>query len=410
MRLVFAPIAMALAVIACGPASAASKKDLADCEKADGDRRIAACTRIINGHGESTEDRVSAYVNRGVTLADNGDPDRALVDFGEAIELDPNNDVAYFLRGSVLSIKGDFDRAIVDFNQAVRLNPTNASNYGHRGAAWHRKGDPDQAIEDFDEAIRLDPKFTDIYLKRAAAWRDKKDLVHAIADFSQAIKLDPTNIAAYADRAGAWLVQEDYEHAVADYDEIIRLDPKRWGAYASRGIALQKEGEFDRAVADFSEAIRLQPKSVIAHAGRGRANFGKGDLSAAADDLAHANELADDTYAPRPYLMLWRFLALARLGQDGAAELAGNAERLKSKDWPYPVFEFYLGRRSQDALNNAAENSDQRCEAQFYLGEWQLWHGRRDDAAKALHIAADTCPKGFLEYDGAVAELRRLKQ
>jgi lipoprotein NlpI len=272
--------------------------------------------------------------------------------------------------------------------------------------------DPNAAsanLASLSDVVKRNPT-PEAFNTRGVAYARVARYQEAIADFSQAIKLDPTNIAAYADRAGAWLVQEDYEHAVADYDEIIRLDPKRWGAYASRGIALQKEGEFDRAVADFSEAIRLQPKSVIAHAGRGRANFGKGDLSAAADDLAHANELADDTYAPRPYLMLWRFLALARLGQDGAAELAGNAERLKSKDWPYPVFEFYLGRRSQDALNNAAENSDQRCEAQFYLGEWQLWHGRRDDAAKALHIAADTCPKGFLEYDGAVAELRRLKQ
>jgi len=67
----------------------------------------------------------------------------------------------------------------------------------------------------------------------------------------------------------------------------------------------------------------------------------------------------------------------------------------------------YLGRRSGGATLAAATKADERCEANFYIGEWQL---KQDEAAavQSLKAAADTCPKTFVEFDGATAELKRL--
>jgi hypothetical protein len=48
---------------------------------------------------------------------------------------------------------------------------------------------------------------------------------------------------------------------------------------------------------------------------------------------------------------------------------------------------------------------EERCEEQFYPGEWYLLH--RDQTESALRTAADTCPKTFNEYKVAVAELKR---
>jgi len=56
-----------------------------------------------------------------------------------------------------------------------------------------------------------------------------------------------------------------------------------------------------------------------------------------------------------------------------------------------------------------ALDDDARCEADFYIGEWTLIQGDKDDASVLLQRAVDTCPKNFIEYSGAVAELRRLE-
>ena len=59
-------------------------------------------------------------------------------------------------------------------------------------------------------------------------------------------------------------------------------------------------------------------------------------------------------------------------------------------------------------MRAAAGKANEKCEAAFYAGEWQLARGNGVDAKASLQIARDTCPKAFVEYSGAVAELKRL--
>jgi len=83
---------------------------------------------------------------------------------------------------------------------------------------------------------------------------------------------------------------------------------------------------------------------------------------------------------------------------------------LKTKDWPYAVIDFYLGRRSLAEMRAAASTPDEKCEAQFYVGEWLLLRGDMAEAKPLLLAAVDTCAKSSIEHTGAVAELKRLSQ
>ena len=94
--------------------------------------------------------------------------------------------------------------------------------------------------------------------------------------------------------------------------------------------------------------------------------------------------------------------------QTGATELQSNASALTQSDWPFPVVELFLGRRTATATLAAATKPDERCEAQYYIGEWYLLHDDKTAAPPALEAAADTCPKNFDEYQLVQAELRHL--
>jgi lipoprotein NlpI len=61
------------------------------------------------------------------------------------------------------------------------------------------------------------------------------------------------------------------------------------------------------------------------------------------------------------------------------------------------------------ATLDATAKPDDRCEAQFYIGQWHVLKGNLPDAESALKVAVDTCPKDFIEYPSARAELRRLR-
>ena len=136
----------------------------------------------------------------------------------------------------------------------------------------------------------------------------------------------------------------------------------------------------------------------------GVTRYEAGDFKGASADLLRSMETDEDAYA-----MLYRFLARSRAGEAAEAELEANARRLKTEEWPFAVTELYLGKRSPAATLAAAATPEQKCEAQFYLGQWQVVKGNRADAETALRAAVDTCPKTFVEYRAAVAELKRLK-
>ena len=197
--------------------------------------------------------------------------------------------------------------------------------------------------------------------------------------------------------------------AVADFDAVLRLDPNAGDTLIERGFAIADGlGDHPRAILDYNRALRLWLSSHgrnEAYGGRGRANFCLANYAAAAPDLVRALQAeADD-----PYSVLQLFIARVHTGNRAAQkELERNAARLKENGWPFAAIELLLGRRTPDATMAAARSGDQRCEAHYYVGDWHLLHDARTDAIAAFRRAAETCKRNFIEYYGAVAELKAL--
>jgi tetratricopeptide (TPR) repeat protein len=365
----------------------------------DHERAIKDYDRAI----ELDPKNASAYRSRADAYNSEDDRDRAIRDYDRAIELDPKDAYTYALRGVVYMNTGDRDLAIQDFDAAIQRDAKNAHAYSARGLAYATEGDYDRAMQDLDQGVQLDPTNAMPYQNRAFAYQRKGDHDQAIQDYDKAIQLDPNNVLSYLNRGDVYASKGDHDRAIQDYDQAIELDPKSAVAYLNRGDAYESKGDYGRAIQDYDQAIQLNPMNADTHNGRGRAYFYQGNFKAAAAAFSRANELADNGYS-----IIWRYLARERGGDNGAAELEANAVRLKREEWPYPLIELYLAARSPAEVLSLAGKPEERCEAQFYIGEWHLLRGNRAAAATHLQAAADVCPKDFLEYKAALAELRRL--
>jgi tetratricopeptide (TPR) repeat protein len=364
---------------------------------------IAACTRIIDDRTEGRQNRAGAYSNRGLWYAKTGDFEHAISDYGEAIALNPDYAEAYLSRGNAYMQKKDLTTAIADYTEAINRSPKVARAYNNRGLALLDQREYESAIADFSEAVRLDPNYGAAYNNRGLAEITRGEVDRAVADFNVALWLDPDDAQALNNRGLAQFTKGEIEHAIADYTDAIRLNAIYSAAYSNRGNAYQAKGNIDDAIADFNEAIRLSPTHVEPYNSRGFARFCRGQFGEAAVDFSRSIELKPDAF---PAIL--RFLALSRLGQAAEGDVIADAARLRSGAWPSAIIQLLAGEGTPEATREAAHRTEEACQAQFYIAEWQLLRKDSDGAAKSLRGALDTCPRTSVEHRCAAAELSRL--
>src|SRR5262249_43366027 len=138
-------------------------------------------------------------------------------------------------------------------------------------------------------------------------------------------------------------------------------------AYNNRGNAYHAKGDIDGAIADFNEAIRLGPSLVEPYNSRGYARFCSAEFKEAAVDFSRSIALK-----PAAHPMILRFLALSRVGALAEVVLKADVARLKTDEWPSAIIELLAGDSTPEATRRAATKTEEVCQAQFYIGEWQL--------------------------------------
>ena len=110
----------------------------------------------------------SAYIEfyKGLTNQDKGDNatdvaakqgfyEEAIVNYDEAIKLNPQFADAYNTRGVVNGLLGHYDKALADFDKAIELNPQFAAAYMGRGMVHKGWGNIPLARQNLEIALRL---------------------------------------------------------------------------------------------------------------------------------------------------------------------------------------------------------------------------------------------------------------
>ena len=275
-------------------------------------------------------------------------------------------------------------------------------------------GDPALAIQVCTRAIEYAslerPELAKAYHARGAEWASQGKHERAIADFDVALELDPKLDAVFYNRALSRSARGELERAIADYDAAIKLRPGRANAHIGRAAEWTAKGDYKRAIADYDQALRIESLSSSSYFGRGRARFYASEFMSAASDFYRAHQLS-----PSAYSALWIFLARKRADIAGEKTLAHDAGMSGGNVWPGPVIALYLGNGTPESVMRAAAHADStrqqelRCEASFYVAQWHILRGAREPALNLLREAESTCPRTFIEREGAVAELRRLQ-
>ena len=101
-----------------------------------------------------------AYLE-GNNLFEDGEYQRALVKYDEALSEVPDH--IHAMRGRALSLMelGQSPQALTAFNTAISLQPDFGAAYANRGVLHDRMGRYEQAIADYERGLALDPELAE---------------------------------------------------------------------------------------------------------------------------------------------------------------------------------------------------------------------------------------------------------
>ena len=221
----FGVIFVAATLLGLGsPAWAASQRDYDDCNQSnDQDRRIAGCARIIGDRKEPPGNRAIACSNRGVAWYAKKNFDRAIADFSEAIQLDPNFINAYINRSLAFQQKQDYARAISDVTRAMQLRgKASFEDYLSRANYYRLSGNPSAALDDIKSA--------------GSAYPDKRGTPY------------------YYNLGWNLYLLGRYDEAIDALTSVIAQQPNYYWAYFRRGLSYDKKGDRAKALADLQKA------------------------------------------------------------------------------------------------------------------------------------------------------------
>lgn len=233
----------------------------------------------------------AAYSGRGVIKQALKRNEEALSDFNQSIKLAPESSSSYNNRGYFYDELEDYEAAIVDYSQAIKLKPDNAVAHLNRGVTKRKINDNQGALRDLNQAINLDPKQANFFAQRALTKQSLDDFPGAMSDFDQALRLEPKNPITYANRGSAKVQNKQYSSAIADFDEAIRLNPKDAISFNKRGGAKIKLEDYVGALEDFDRSLQLDPKNAITYSNRAVTNVKLENYAEAVKDLDQSIQL-----------------------------------------------------------------------------------------------------------------------
>jgi tetratricopeptide (TPR) repeat protein len=216
---------------------------------------VASLERAVQLEG----DIAPPHVTLAAIYADSLDYDRAIHEFGQALDADPDNLAAHIGLAQAYEALGELEQAERAYRLATVLRPGYWHAYNDLAAFYWRHGEFDKAEAECRRVVAFTPENPWGYNSLAVICNRLDQTEEAVRLLKQAIELEPTP-TFYSNLATTYYYGGQYQEA-ADYYEVAvalvdgQLDESHYQVWGNLGSSLSALGQDAKALDAYRQAV-----------------------------------------------------------------------------------------------------------------------------------------------------------
>lgn len=197
--------------------------------------------------------------NLGIVYQQQKAHDNAILQFREAIRLQPNFGEARLLLGYSLLSLAKSAEAVKELERAVTLLPKQAEARLQLAKAYERTDNWFGVVDQFRALREIDPKNGEYAYQLGKAY-DK------LSEWSSRniVRVDSGSARLYQTLGQNYLLQGKYELAVVEYQRAINADPKLPELHLALALIFLEQKKIEEAQQEIAQELKLVPESKMA--------------------------------------------------------------------------------------------------------------------------------------------------
>jgi len=220
---------------------------------------------LLSGCG-GAQSRFTSHFERGHQYFEQGNLDKADIEFRNALQIKAKDPDALYYGGRVAEQKANIRGAAAFYQAAVDARADFPDARARLGRLFIFGGATRRALEVIAPALEQHPENPDLLAVRAAAEHQLGDGQAAMADAEHAVKAAPGNENAVAILAALYADKHDYERATAVVINGLNLTPKSIDLREVLTNIYLRDGQPDEAQEQMRRIIELKPEELAPRA------------------------------------------------------------------------------------------------------------------------------------------------
>ncbi len=263
---------------------------------------------VLQGCTRDPNVRKAKYLKSGEHYAAEGKQQEAIIQFSNAIKIDPNYAAAHYDLAKAYLQLGAFAGAFSELQRTVALDPHNIQARMDIGDLLLAGRQYPRAKDQANAILALQPNNANAMVLLSNIALAQGNVAEALQQVQHALALEPNNSNFHAALGLIELRDPAQKQAAqAELQKAIALDPKNAAAHSALSSVLAQNGDMQGAQQQAQTAVDLDPKNIRFRLELAALDIHNGNTAAAEATLQQGTELLSDTQQGAD--LLWNYYA-----------------------------------------------------------------------------------------------------